>query len=78
MIEHQRSGILVPPDDPAAMGDAIRLLVEDESLRRRLGQAARVRAEEEFDIGVTQSKIEQVYAGLLPSPSVQSPRVSQR
>lgn len=32
-------GILVPPDDPAALGDALRRLVEDAELRARLGAA---------------------------------------
>ncbi len=40
-----RPGILVPPDDPAALGDALRLWLRDAGLRRRLRQASRERRE---------------------------------
>jgi glycosyltransferase involved in cell wall biosynthesis len=42
-IEHMETGILVPPRDPAAFREAIRMLARDPALRRRLGQAARMR-----------------------------------
>jgi glycosyltransferase involved in cell wall biosynthesis len=38
-----RPGLLVPPDDPAALREAIRSWLEDEDLRRRLRAAARER-----------------------------------
>jgi len=40
------------PDDPAAVADALATLIDDAALRRRLGQAARQRAVEEFDYDV--------------------------
>lgn len=42
------AGILVPPQDPVALGQAISRLKSDPSLRRALGQAGRRRVEEEF------------------------------
>jgi glycosyltransferase involved in cell wall biosynthesis len=40
-----RPGLLVPGDDPAALGDALRDWLEDPGLRRRLRRAARERRE---------------------------------
>jgi glycosyltransferase involved in cell wall biosynthesis len=38
-----RPGLLVPPDDPAALADALRSWLSDAELRERLRQAARKR-----------------------------------
>jgi glycosyltransferase involved in cell wall biosynthesis len=53
------TGLLVPPRDPRALAAAIRQLIEDAELRRRLGTAARARAEREFGVGqVVQSHLD--------------------
>lgn len=44
------TGILVTPGDQQELGEALRRLVEDSELRRRLGDAGRRRAEEQFDL----------------------------
>jgi glycosyltransferase involved in cell wall biosynthesis len=44
------TGILVPPDDPAAMARAIIQLLVDPDIRRTLGTAARRRIESEFPL----------------------------
>ena len=38
LVSHEQNGILVPADDPQALANAIRLLVENDELRERLGQ----------------------------------------
>lgn len=43
MIEHDRTGLLVPPRDPAALGEAIGDLLADPERRRRLAAAAAAR-----------------------------------
>jgi glycosyltransferase involved in cell wall biosynthesis len=42
-VEHEVTGLVVPADDLAALAAAIRRLIQDETTRRRLGQAARNR-----------------------------------
>jgi glycosyltransferase involved in cell wall biosynthesis len=44
------TGFLVPPHDPAALGQAILRLARDAGLRQRLGEAGRARAKQEFSI----------------------------
>jgi glycogen(starch) synthase len=46
LIEPERSGLLVPPKDPAALADAIARGLEDRALRLRCGEAARTRVVE--------------------------------
>lgn len=41
VIQDNATGLLVPPDDAAALADAIRRLIADPSLRARLGEEAR-------------------------------------
>ena len=40
LIDHDRTGLLVPPDDPAALAGAIDALVSDPARAARLGAAA--------------------------------------
>jgi len=47
-VEHERTGLLVPPGDVAALRAAIERLLADPALRARLGAAARERAGEQF------------------------------
>jgi rhamnosyl/mannosyltransferase len=48
--QHGVTGLVVPPNDPAALAAAVRQLLADEPLRRRLGEAGRRRAQSEFSI----------------------------
>lgn len=48
VVQHETTGLLVPEHDPAALVNAIQRLVDDESLRRRLGDAARQFAARSF------------------------------
>jgi len=57
-----RPGMLVPPDDAAALGEALRAWLEDPSLRRRLRRAARERRETLPDWSATTSALADVLA----------------
>ena len=48
VVEDEKTGLLVPPRDPAALARAIDRLAGDPELRARLGRAARARVLERF------------------------------
>lgn len=47
-VEEGVTGFLVPPNDPAALADALARLIADPALRARMGAAGRRRFEEKF------------------------------
>jgi glycosyltransferase involved in cell wall biosynthesis len=48
LVSHGRTGLLVEPETPKALRDAIDVLLADPALRRRLGRAARADVAERF------------------------------
>jgi len=50
IVENGVSGFLVPPRDESALADAVHKLIHDEPLRKELGENARKRIEERFDV----------------------------
>lgn len=44
VLEHNRTAWLVPPGDPEALAKGLSMLLEDQPLRARLGEAARAKA----------------------------------
>jgi glycosyltransferase involved in cell wall biosynthesis len=57
-----RPGVLVPPESPAELGDALRAWLGDADLRRRLRRAARERRESLADWSATTSAVADVLA----------------
>lgn len=49
LVLHGGTGLLVPPRDPAALAEAVSRLLEDETLRRRMGERGMALAHERFD-----------------------------
>jgi glycosyltransferase involved in cell wall biosynthesis len=62
-VDGARPGLLVPPADPGALRDALRLWLENEGLRRRLRRAARERRASLFPWSTTTSVVADVLAG---------------
>jgi glycosyltransferase involved in cell wall biosynthesis len=50
LIQDEVSGLLVSPSDEQALADALRRMMDDHPLRRRLSENARRRAEDWFDL----------------------------
>ncbi|HRE46497.1 MAG TPA: glycosyltransferase [Aggregatilineales bacterium] len=65
IIDHERTGLLVPPDDPAALAAALRRLIGDAHLRERLGQAARAEIAARFAPDEVANQVEAIYTSLL-------------
>jgi colanic acid/amylovoran biosynthesis glycosyltransferase len=61
LVEDGASGLLVPPEDPAALAGALQRLAADPALRARLGAAGRRQVAEAYDLGANAARL----AGLL-------------
>ncbi len=59
------TGLVVDdPSDPGSVAEAIRTLLADPPLRRRMGRATRTRVKESFDIDVLASRLAEALAGV--------------
>ncbi len=67
VVEHGRTGWIVPPCDAAALADAIELLASDEGLRKRLGRQARIDAEKQHSWKNTAVRLEGIFEKVLAS-----------
>lgn len=65
MIEHEKTGLLVPPNDADALANAIGRVLDDAPLRARLGQAALERVRERCNEESVAAQYEAVYQSLL-------------
>ena len=65
VIEHGVSGLLVPPQDPPALAEAMLRLLRDPALAIRLGQAARRQVSQRFSLQAMTERFESFYETLL-------------
>jgi colanic acid/amylovoran biosynthesis glycosyltransferase len=56
LVDNERSGILVPARDSAALADALQRLIDDPALRQRMGQAGREKILQEFNLQTSVAK----------------------
>lgn len=68
------TGVLVPPEHPAALADALAALVADPARARALGERGRARVLERFTIERMAESYERLYEDLARTASVRLPR----
>lgn len=64
-IDHERTGLLVPPDDPSALAQAIIELTEDKAKRESIGAAGMEFIRNAFDPDEQGRRLEELYADVL-------------
>jgi glycosyltransferase involved in cell wall biosynthesis len=65
VVEDGVTGLLVPPEDPVALAEAIARLLDDREYAAALGAAGRRRAEERFSWESVTARMRGLYADLL-------------
>jgi glycosyltransferase involved in cell wall biosynthesis len=64
LVEDGVSGLLVPPDDPERLADALRRLLGDDAERRRLGAGAQERARTRFSVARMANATVELYSSI--------------
>lgn len=68
LVEHERTGLLVPPRDPKGLAQAVLAISSDPFTAQRMGQAGMQRAREHFSLEQMTKLTQRVYDSLLRSP----------
>jgi L-malate glycosyltransferase len=66
-VEHERTGLLVPPNDATALAEAIARLAGDPALRERLGRQGRAFVEERYRWQDNSKQMERLYQHVIAS-----------
>ena len=61
MVDHDVTGLLVPPRDPDALADALLQLLRDPARRTQMGAAGRARVVSEFSVEALVQATARVY-----------------
>ncbi len=67
-VRHGIEGLVVPPEDPEALAEALVQLAADKALRERMGRAARARVLEGHTEAHVRKAVAAVYGALRPEP----------
>ena len=65
LIENEKSGIRVPPQDPGALAAALHRVLTEPDFASELGQNARATIQRKFDSDASIEKLERIYQGFL-------------
>jgi glycosyltransferase involved in cell wall biosynthesis len=65
LVDHRKTGLLVPPMQPEALARAIMSLIKNPKLMAQMGEAARERARTRFPIGDCVRRYEAIYESVI-------------
>lgn len=69
LVEHEKTGYVVPGSSAVPLAAALERLVRDAALRQRMGQCGRSRIEQKFDMDSVGSRFLKLYETVLNVPS---------
>jgi glycosyltransferase involved in cell wall biosynthesis len=72
LVEHERTGLLTPPEDAPALADALARLLDDAGLRMALGRAGRAKVMADFEIEANSQALLRVFKSELGQTSDQA------
>ena len=78
LIEHGRTGILVPPCDPETLASAIRSVIDNPAVAQRLGASARAEVSGRYSFERMVSSFEALYDQELHESVAATPALSER
>jgi glycosyltransferase involved in cell wall biosynthesis len=70
LVDHDRTGVLVPSNDPIALANTLESLLVAPERRLRMARAARTRAQSEFSLDKMVGAYEELYYGLMERRAV--------
>ena len=70
VVEHNKDALLVEPESPLALSKGLATLIEDESLRLKLGQAARQKIEQSYSIDAVAESYLELYEKMLTASNL--------
>jgi glycosyltransferase involved in cell wall biosynthesis len=77
LIQHGRTGLLIEPGNPAALADALRRLLTNQTAAARIGEHARAHVQQRYSFERMVKAFEDLYLAGLPARSLSAARRAQ-
>jgi glycosyltransferase involved in cell wall biosynthesis len=69
-VTHDGTGVLVPPSNPGVLAEALERLLRDPGLRRKYGEAGRLKVEQRFGVGRMVQETQEMYREALAEAGI--------